>query len=99
MPFDRTIVAIGWLGGKYSVLGSAMFHTIDEIDWDALEKARPLADVTGVTLYADRATLVPADEMPRFVIGPKARQFIEVEAKDAFLFLVHHAEWESGIGD
>ena len=99
MPFDRHIVALGWREGEYAVMASAIFNTIDEVDWEALEQARPLADVTGPTLYADRATVIPAEEMPRYVIGAKARQFVEVEAKDAFLFLVHHAEWESGLGD
>ena len=100
MSFDRNIIAIDWRAGRYSVLASETFNAITEIDWAALELAHPLADVGGPTLYDDKAAVLSPDQLREFVRGEMARRFVDVDAKGAFVFLVHRAELlESGLPD
>jgi hypothetical protein len=99
MAFDHTIIAIDWRASIYSVIASEIFNTTAEIDWTGLKKAHPLADVTGPTMYQDKAAVLSPAQMRQYAVGPKALAFLDSLAKDAFLFLIHVGEWESGLPD
>lgn len=99
MAFHRHIIGIDWRAGEYSIISDEIFNTNTEIDWTALEVAHPLLDVGGPTLYDDRAIVLSPEQLRGFVRGDKAREFVEKTCKGAFLFLIHRAEWESGIPD
>jgi hypothetical protein len=95
MAFDRIIVAIGQRAGVYSVTASEFFNSNNDIDWPALEAFRAFADVSGTTGYVDQAIVLSPEQLQRFVRSDKARQF--VANADAAFFVVHRAEWESGL--
>lgn len=98
MASDHTLIAVAWRGGEYAVLETKAFNTTREIDWTALLAAHPLKDVAPDVGYADGAAVLAPFHLEEFIRGPEARAFADrTKAAGAFFYLVHRAEWESGL--
>ncbi len=93
------IVAISWHVGEYDVIATADFSGVGEVDWPGLDAAHPMTRIREPSAYADLATLVSASELRPFIVGKRAREFVDGTAGKAFVFLIHAAEWESGLGE
>lgn len=100
MASDYTLIGLRWRHGEYSVAGSEIFNTIKEVDWSGLRSAHPLKDVAPDVGYADEMTVITPVDLAKFIRGENAQAFYDrMMAENVFVFLVHRAEWESGLSD
>lgn len=99
MAFDRHIIALTLRAGVYSVIADRIFNSNADIDWSGIEATSPFRDISGPTLYVDEACIISPEDMPKFARSDVARSYIERECEGALLFVIHRAEWESGIPD
>jgi len=100
MAYEWHVVAVEWHQARYRVIAEDTFNGPDGFDWAAFVAAYPLRDVTGETQYVDQVTAVSPDQLRPFVLGAKARTFLDLYANGAFVLLVHRAELvESGLPD
>ncbi len=95
MPFDTRLIAIQWHGGKYSVEAQT------QADQTALEKAGILHSVPiSRPAYRDLMAICAKDEIKNLISHDRSALawFSQLSERVQF-FVVHFAEWESGLPD
>lgn len=98
MAYDWNVVAIRWQGGSYAVTASEIFN--QGIDWQRLCELAPLRDVSlQPDTYVDQAAVLSRVELQGLLTDDRARVWFYGKAAEADFFLIHHAEWESGMAD
>lgn len=98
MAFDWNVVAIRWRDGEYAVVASEIFN--QGVDWRRLLQLAPLRDVPiQPDTYIDQATVVSREQLQHWLTDDRARVWFYGKAAEADLFMIHRAEWESGMGD
>lgn len=97
MAFDLEIVAIQWLAGRHFVVAENIFNS--DLKSAELKAAFPLHDVSENSAYIDEATILSRTQLLSFVNSDRLQAWLDNEAKDGTFFLIHRAEWESGLGD
>ncbi|HPW85409.1 MAG TPA: hypothetical protein PLL83_13565 [Rhodoferax sp.] len=99
MASNRHVIAVRWHEGKYAVIADQIFNGQDDIDWRALEAKHPWNDVSVDTGYHDHASVVSLEQLSRYVRSDAARAYVErTKAAGVFLYLIHRAEYETGLG-
>lgn len=100
MATDATIVALSWRAGVYAVVEQQQFNGADQIDWRRLGAAHAWNDVSNGQGYQDRVMTLSQDQLEPFLVGAVAREFVARTMKaHTFVYLIHLAEWESGLSD
>lgn len=98
MAYDYNVVAIRWREGKYAVTASETFN--QGIDWARLCELAPLRRVPmQPDTYIDEATVLSRAELQCLLTNDRARVWFYGQAAEADFFLIHRAEWESGLSD
>jgi hypothetical protein len=98
MAYDLNVVAIRWRDGGYAVTASATFN--QGIDWPRLCELAPLRDVSlQPEAYIDQAAVLSRAELQGLLTNDRARVWFYGQAAEADFFLIHRAEWESGLSE
>jgi hypothetical protein len=98
MAYDLNVVAIRWRDGGYAVTASEIFN--QGIDWRRLGELAPLRDVSlQPETYIDKATVLSRAELQGLLTDDRARVWFFGQAAEADFFLIHLAEWESGLSE
>lgn len=98
MACDWNVVAIRWREGGYVVTASEIFN--QGIDWQRLCELAPLRDVSlQPDTYSDQAAVLSRAELQGLLTSNRARVWFYGKAAEADFFLIHRAEWESGMSD
>lgn len=97
MPFDTRLIAMQWYGGKYSVEA----QTQAVVDQTALEKAGILHSVPiSLPAYRDLMAICGKDEIKSLISHDRsALAWLSQLSDQVRFFIVHFAEWESGLPD
>lgn len=70
------------------------------IDWQRLCELAPLRDVSlQPNTYGDQAAVLSRVELQGLLTDDRARVWLYGKAAEADFFLIHRAEWESGMSD
>lgn len=100
MAFDRIVVAMSWREGTYKVIESHTFNGSDALNWKAIEASHTWNDITGDPGYQDQVIVISARQFREYLINDEAHSFYQrTTDAHAFMYLIHRAEWESGLGD
>lgn len=98
MAYDWKVVAVSWRKGEYAVTASATFN--QGIDWARLRELTPMRDVSVQPgYYIDEATVLSRTELQGLLTSDQARVWFYEQAAEADFFLIHRAEWGSGLFD
>lgn len=96
MAFEWNVIAIRWREGKYSVIADEIFNS--GIDWGRLGQSAPMRDIPiQPGSYIDQATVVAREELRPHLTSERARAWFDGPAAGADMFVIHRAEWESGL--
>jgi hypothetical protein len=100
MAFEKTVVAMSWRGGGYGIVEKHSVKDRTDLDWDALEAEYSWNDVSENSSYLDFAMAVSKPMFEKFAVGTEAKAFFSRTSETgAFFYLIHRAEWESGLGE
>lgn len=94
MPYETMIVAIALDGGRYSVVS----QTSGQLDLEPARRSKRIHDISWSD-YNDFGGLLGRPEFAELLPeGPgKLQSWLEGLPDRAVLFLIHVAEWETGV--
>ena len=99
MAFDWNVVALSWREGVYAVVEKQDFSGFTEIDWSAVEAAHSWSDVSENGGYQDFVMTLNGRQLEPFLVSKRAREFFARTRARTFVYLIHRAEWESGLNE
>lgn len=100
MAFENFVVAISWRNGDYGITEKYSINDRTELDWVSLDAENAWNNVSENSSYQDFVMAVSKPMFNKCARGVGAKEFFTRTSqaeKHTMFYLIHRAEYESGM--